>query len=111
MLSAYAMAGVLGLLVGLRYKVSALITLSLVLVAIATASLPFAGWSVQDAFGAAFAASAALQVGYLSGLAIVCAVDRGVKYWPRAMRALRAQLWDVAGKPARGHTLVPAGSK
>ena len=86
MLSAYAMAGVLGLLVGLRYKVGALIALSLVLVAIATATLPFAGWSVPGAFGAAFVASAALQVGYLSGLAVVCAVARGVKYWPRAMR-------------------------
>jgi hypothetical protein len=85
MLSAYAIAGVLGLLLGLRYKAAAMITLALTIVVAGTALLPFAGWSIPGSFAVAFVASAALQFGYLSGLAVTCVASRG-RYWPRAMR-------------------------
>jgi hypothetical protein len=85
MLSAYAIAGVLGLLLGLRYKAAAMVALAVAIVTLGTLALPFAGWSIPGAFGTAFIASTALQFGYLSGLALVCVASRG-RYWPRAMR-------------------------
>ena len=85
MLSAYAISGLLGLLLGLRYKAAAVIALALAIVTVGTLALPFAGWSVLGAFGTAFVASTALQFGYLSGLAITCVASRG-RYWPRALR-------------------------
>lgn len=85
MLSAYAIAGVLGLLLGLAFKASAMIAAAMGMVILGTLALPFAGWSVPGAFGTSFLASASLQFGYLSGLAIVCIATR-VRYWARAMR-------------------------
>jgi hypothetical protein len=85
MLSAYAIAGVLGLLLGLRYKAAAMIALAVATVVVGTVVLPFAGWSMPGSFAVAFVASAVLQFGYLSGLAVTCVASRG-RYWPRAMR-------------------------
>lgn len=85
MLSACAVSGLLGLLLGLRYKAAAMIALAVAIVALGTLALPFAGWSIPSAFGTAFVASTALQFGYLSGLATTCVASRG-RYWPRAMR-------------------------
>lgn len=85
MLSAYAITGVLGLLLGFRYKAAAMVALAVAIVVLGTFALPFAGWSIPGAFGTAFVASTALQFGYLSGLAITCVASRG-RYWPRAMR-------------------------
>ena len=85
MLSAYAIAGALGLVLGLAFKAGAMIAAAMAIVVLGTLALPFAGWTIPGAFGTSFVASATLQFGYLSGLGIMCVASRG-RYLPRAMR-------------------------
>ena len=85
MLSAYTIVGVLGLVLGVRYKIGAVAALAVAILGLGTLGLALAGWSLPAAFGSAFVGSTALQLGYLSGLAITCMASRG-RYWPRAMR-------------------------
>lgn len=85
MLWAYAAAGGLGLLLGLRYRVPAVVLAS---AAVALASVfvaPFAGWSLWATVVTAFVGVLALQCGYVAGLGLACAAARA-RLWPRFIR-------------------------
>lgn len=85
MLEEYAAAAGLGLLLGLRYRVAAVVAMSAALVVAVTAIGPFAGRSLWAALAAAFVAAFALQLGYLGGLLLMCAASRA-RSWPRIVR-------------------------
>jgi hypothetical protein len=77
MLFAFGAAGVTGLLLGLRYRVSALLVASGLTVAICLLLVPFAGLTPLSAVVTVFALPGTLQVGYLIGLILSCAWSRG----------------------------------
>ncbi len=74
MLWAYAAAGGLGLLLGLRYRVLAVLAASAVFALASIALAPFAGWSPWVTFAVVLGGAFTLQCGYLTGSILICAV-------------------------------------
>lgn len=102
MLWLYAGAVGFGLLLGLRFRVGAVIAASAVLVMGSAILGPLlAGWSVWMVLSAAFGGAFALQCGYFAGLLLMCALSRvgasdarerlagGYRTLTRASRALK----------------------
>lgn len=82
MLWAYASAGGFGLLLGLRYRASAVIAASAVLMLLGATACRLAGWSIWSAVAGAFSSALALQCGYVVGLLLTCAASRIVSVRP-----------------------------
>ena len=77
MLWLYVAAGGLGLLLGLCFRVPAVVAASAVLaLASATVGPLLAGWSVWTVLAAALGGVFALQCGYFAGLLLMCAWSR-----------------------------------
>jgi hypothetical protein len=77
MLWLYAGAAGLGLLLGLRFRVGAVIAASAVLVMASAILGPLlAEWSVWMVLSAVFGGPLALQCGYFAGLLLMCALSR-----------------------------------
>jgi hypothetical protein len=88
MLSAFGAAGALGLLLGLRYRIPALLAASGVTAPVCLFVAPFTGLTPLSAAVITFTLLGVMQVGYLAGLMLSCA-------W------LRAKLWaaiEMQGK-------------
>ena len=84
MLWAFAAAGATGVLLGLWFRVAALVAVSVMTAAACLPAAVLAGVGLLLALGFAFACLGALQVGYLAGLMLFCA-------W-RGARVLSADL-------------------
>lgn len=82
---AYAAAGGLGLLLGLRYRVPAVLAASAAFALLSIAIAPFAGWSPWATLAVALGGAFTLQCGYLAGLMMMCAAARA-RLWPRLIR-------------------------
>jgi hypothetical protein len=76
MLLAFGIAGALGLLLGLRHRVPALLAASVVTVTVCLSVTPFTDLKPMAAVGVTFAMLGVLQVGYLTGLMVSCAWSR-----------------------------------
>lgn len=85
MLWAYAAAGGLGLLLGLRYRVPAVLVASAVFALGSVAIAPSTGWSPWVTLAVTFGGALTLQCGYLVGLGIMCAATQG-RLWLRLLR-------------------------
>ncbi len=85
MLWAYAVAGGLGLVLGLRYRVPAVLVASAAYTLASITVAPFAGWSLWATLAVVFGGAFALQCGYLVGLGLVCVATRA-RHWPRRIR-------------------------
>jgi len=72
MLWGYGAAGGLGLLLGLRYRVSAVVAASPAVALVSIALAAFAGWSRWIALSVAIGGVFILQCGYLVGLGLTC---------------------------------------
>jgi hypothetical protein len=73
---AIAAAGSVGLLLGLRFRMPAVLAASALILAGGSAAVPFAGAPLWTVLGTTFGTVCALQGGYLVGLLLWCALSR-----------------------------------
>jgi hypothetical protein len=76
MLLALGAAGALGFVLGLRYRVPALLAASVVTATVCLSVAPFTELKPMDLAAITFAVLGLLQVGYLTGLLLSCAWSR-----------------------------------
>jgi hypothetical protein len=94
MLLALGAAGAMGLLLGLRYRVPALLVASGVTTAVCLLVAPFTGLKPLSAGVITFELLGVLQFGYLTGLMLSCA-------WSRASLWLAGRAGLANGQPPR----------
>ena len=98
MLWALAGAGGMGLLLGLRFRVPALIAATWLTAAACLSLAPFMDLGLMPTLVFTFASLGVLQVGYLAGLMLFCA-------WSRA------RLSSADRKLSNGESLSPGGPR
>jgi hypothetical protein len=76
MLWLYITAGGVGLILGLRFRVPAVVAASAVLLVGAITVGLVAGWSIWTTLAAAFGGAFILQCSYFAGLLLMCAFSR-----------------------------------
>jgi hypothetical protein len=91
MLIALGAAGVMGLVLGLRYRVPALLVASVVTATVCLAVAPFSDLNPMVAIGATFVLLGVLQVGYLTGLLVSCAWSRANLWLAGRARVVNGQ--------------------
>jgi hypothetical protein len=81
MLLASGVAGAMGLLLGLSFRVSALLAASLVTATVCLSVAPFTELTLMIVIVITIALLGVLQVGYIMGLMVSCVVSRA-RLWP-----------------------------
>lgn len=102
MLWPFAVAGLVGLLLGCWFRVPALIAASGVAAVISMTAAIHMGLEFLFAVGVTFALLGALQVGYIAGLMLSCVRSRA--------KFLLAERYMLAGGQGSGHSRSCLGS-
>ena len=89
---AVAAAGIVGLVLGLRFRIAAVLAASVLVLIGGVVAVPLTGLSAWTVLGIDLCALCALQGGYLAGLLLWCAGTRVGRLMPRI--ATRADVGD-----------------